>query len=189
MKNYRTCFLAIPLPPQFNQEFELILDQLNQLKIDLATAYPKTPHITIYYLAEQPINNLIEAEKIVRPFVGTLDKCKISVSGLDYFDRKKPKVVYLGVECDESLGNFEQNMREVLSEFHPAPHRQFQPHLTLARMNRKSARQNFLDNPNQIKEIAKNINWQFAIKELALYGIDPKNREQHQEKLISIKIS
>lgn len=187
MKNYGTCFLAIHLPGKFSQEFEGILAEINKLKLDLKTAYPKTPHITIYYLAEQPIENLIEIEKIIKPYAKMLKDSQILVSGLDYFNRDKPKVVYINVLCDDKLRDFEQKMREVLAEFYPASHRGFHPHLTLARMNKKSARKNFIRNIEQIKKLAKNINWQFAIGELALYGIDPKNKEGHQEKIIIIK--
>ena len=47
---FTSYFIAIPLPDQFQTQFEKLLSDIQNMGLQVRTVYPKTPHITLLYL-------------------------------------------------------------------------------------------------------------------------------------------
>ena len=85
MPQYTSCFVGVPLPDKFQKKFEDLLVKIKKLNPNWEIVYPKTPHITIYYLDKQSqyvipiIKNVVEKES------GFLRKEILTVKSFDYF--------------------------------------------------------------------------------------------------------
>jgi 2'-5' RNA ligase len=83
--------------------------------------------------------------------------------------------------------DFNQRLTDKLSRYHSADNNlPFHPHMTVARVN---GIKNELNLKNYVLDLGRKIgelNWNFPIKEIVIYGVDSTKQPQHQEKLIHI---
>lgn len=189
MKNYTTCFVGIPLPLQFQEEFESLLNEIKNIDLSFETVYPFTPHITLYYLSKQSQENIEEISKKIKEITKDFSKKnEIHLGGLGYFNKDNPRVIFLEVNSTEILIKLNQVLAENLQKYSAKDNgNPFHPHLTIAGIN-FSLKNSFFENEEKIKNIFQKINWNFKLSEIAVYGVDSSKFPEHQEKLITFSV-
>jgi len=188
MKEYESCFVGIPLPDEKQQDFKVLLTDINQINSLLETSDPSVPHVTIYYLDRQPESNFREISQGLLPKVDLLQGAQLTVGGFDYFNENDhPSVIFLKVQYPEALRDFYQAVAGVLVKYCDVDRNlSFHPHLTVARLRSSQAQQSFGQSVASLKSRLDEASWTFAITEVVLYGIDPTEQPRRQKKLMVV---
>lgn len=184
---YTSCFIAVPLPKKFQENFEEILKKLRDISPDIRTTNPTTPHITLYYLNKQSQKKIDKISDTVTSYL-PIKTSKIYLNGMGLFTINRPRVLYLKVEKNKRLINLNEAFRTSLAEFNATDNRPgYTPHLTLARI--KNTKE-FLKNQSRISNYLQTIEFSFHLTEIAIYGAktDKENLIETQEILKVIKI-
>ncbi|MDO8486983.1 MAG: 2'-5' RNA ligase family protein [Candidatus Curtissbacteria bacterium] len=189
VKEYTSCFIGIPLPEEYQQDFESLLVDVSQIEPLLETTYPKTPHITGYYLDKQSQFKILNIAENVKSKIGLLKGVKLTVGGFGYFGGDDPKVIFLNVRYTEALKEFNDAMTGSLSEYcAPDNNLPSHPHMTVGRMRIPKVQQSFKKSVSILKNRLNKLSWTFPVTEVVLYGVDSTQSPQYQEKLISISV-
>ena len=189
MKVYKTCFIGIPLPNEYHKEFVILTNKLQNCYPSLELALPKIPHITIYYLDEQPQSKLDDIAQNVESVISVIKGVDLKVSTLGFFGDNDPRVLFLKVYYPDILVNFHNQVSKLLNKFFVNDDElPFHPHMTLGRMQTLQAKKEFKDLKGTLEIMLEQISWVFPIKELVLYGIDPTNLTEGHKKLITIPV-
>lgn len=189
MKEYTSCFIGIPLPEKYQQDFESLLADISITEPLLDTTDPKTPHITGYYLDKQSQLALPNIAKSVDSKVGLLKGVELTVGGFGYFRGNDPRVIFLNVQYPEVLKEFNDALTENLSAYYASDNNlPFHPHLTVARLRTPQAQLSFNSSKPKLTSRLNKVNWTFPVREVVLYGVDSTQNPQYQEKLISLPI-
>lgn len=189
MKVYKTCFIGIPLPSEYQKEFEILLNELGSISPSLELVPPEIPHITVHYLDDQPESALSVIAKEVESLISMLAGTQLTVGGFGFFGESDPMVLFLKVLYPEILINFNKKLAELLNRFFDdADALPFHPHISLGRMQTLQAREEFRKLTDKFKSRLSEINWTFPVTELVLYGIDSTNHTENHEKLITILV-
>ncbi len=106
MKQFTSCFVGIALPDSYQFGFEQLLGEVREVDPLLDTVFPKTPHITVYYLDLQTNEKLLEISDIVRQYIHLVQGENIEVGGMGLFVPTKPRVMFLNVACSDKLRQF-----------------------------------------------------------------------------------
>ena len=189
MKKYTSCFIGIPLPEKYQQEFEALLADISEIYPLVEVVYPKTPHITGYYLDEQSQFNLLNITKKVQSVIGLLRGSEITVGGLGHFGGDDPMVLFLNVLYPKALKDFNLSITKSLADYYAKGNNlPFHPHMTIGRINTLEAQKTFKESVSRLKTRLSKTVWKFPITEVILYGVDSAKHPQHQERLISVSI-
>ena len=189
MASYTSCFIGIPIPQEFQEEFTKLIIYIQNNFPFIQTVNPKTPHITIFYLDEQSQLNLDEISLITQSHKDKLKGIKLRIKGFDYFTKENPTVLFLAVDYPPILIDFNKQLSNQLNKFSAIDNNlPFHPHLTLARLKDKQAQDKFILYKEKIVSQHINIDWEFETKEIALYGVDSTKFPEGQHKLITISI-
>ncbi len=189
MRNYSSYFIGIPLPQKYQQDFERFLADISKISSLFKTTYPKTPHITGYYLDEQSQFNLPDIAKSVESTIGLLKGTELTVGGLDYFGEDNPRVLFLNVLYPEALKDFNQSTTKALTKYYANDNDlPFHPHMTIARITTPEAQKSFKESVSKLKTRLSEVAWTFPITEVVLYGVNSTKRPQYQERLIPISV-
>ena len=190
MKQYTSCFIGVPLPNKFQKEFERLLADVGNLHPNWEIVYPKTPHITIYYLDKQSQNVLPAIASIIQTKINFLNKLVLSINGFDCFNRQDPRegIVFLTITYSVGLVDFNRELTNALTQYYSSDNNlPFHPHITIARVSTSTNRSNIKNSVSLINQQISKINWRFPITEIVLYGVDSTKHPQHQKKLIRIQ--
>ncbi len=189
MKEFTTCFIGIPLPDEYQSEFELLLKDLSTIDPNLEITDPTIPHITGYYLDEQSQMYLPEIAEAVKTKVHLLKGAEITVGGMGTFGGDTPTVLFLNIKHSDSLQEFNNELTKVLYKFYAVDNNlSFHAHMTVARMYLEAAQQSFAKTQLKIKSRMEDVSWVYPITEVVLYGVDSRKQPEHQEKLICITL-
>lgn len=189
MKEYTSCFIGIPLPKQYQQEFETLLKELSQINPQLETTYPYTPHVTGYYLDKQSQFYLPDIAKSVKSKLNILKSAEMTIGGFGYFIGDVPRVIFLNVSYPDNFREFNIALAEILKKFYdPDNDLPFYPHMTVGRLRTQSAQQLFEQSKSNLKIRLNQVSWTFPIREVVLYGADSTKQPQYQEKLIPLAV-
>lgn len=184
MKVYTTCFIGIPLPKKYQQEFEKILLKVSEMYPMLELIDPRTPHITAYYLDVQSQFNIANIAKNVESSIGLLKGVELTVGGFDYFGGDHPRVLFLNIIYPDALKIFNQSMTKLLKEYYANDNDlPFHPHITIARMNNSEYKKSFKDMKSKLKVMLNEIIWTFPVTEVVLYGVDSTKDPEDYKKL------
>ncbi len=185
---FTSCFIGIPLPSQFQLEFEQLLDELIATNPYLKLVQKTTPHITLYYLDEQSQSNIREIANTIKNSVSKLQNCELTVSGLGVFDDQLPRVLYLSVTYPPVIQEVNSLFRQQLTQYHAADNDlPFHPHMTVARIP-DEARAKYREYEDGIRELLSRKKWIFTIEELIIYGVDSRKEPEGQEKLLLLSV-
>ena len=185
---FTSYFIAIPLPDQFQTQFEKLLSDIQNMGLQVRTVYPKTPHITLLYLGKQEKNSLkLLKALLIKEKVKDVTDINLSVGGLGTFKKEGYEVLFLNVDYSPELVDLHNNLTRKLLEFLPTDlflnqnTQLFHPHMTVGGLT---------DSDNQLKGLITSkmseINWAFPVTEIAIFGADSTQTPEYQEKLISI---
>lgn len=140
-------FAAVEIRP--NREIVSLIEELKSLDVRVKTVEPNNMHLTIKFfgnIGEKEVGTISEGMKAfsdMAPF-------EISLSKVGAFpSRKRPKVIWIGVEKSERLEELWKSMEEISAKAGiPADKREFSPHLTIGRV--KGTR-----NPGELRDFIK----------------------------------
>lgn len=173
MHLFTSCFLGIPLPIKFVGEFHQLQQRVMQVLPTIDLANPMVPHITLYYLGSQIVENFEEIMHRAKRHSGLLHGEELRCSGFDYFRHHDPKVLFVQVEHSPNIEQFYRVMREELSSFRIEQEtRDFHAHLTVGRMRDEVAQREFVEKEDRVLKIGDSITWNFDVEQIALYGVD-----------------
>lgn len=184
MNQFTSCFVGIPLPEKFQKEFEGLLKDINSLYPKWKTVYPKTPHITVYYLDKQSQHVLPSVVGIIQTKINILKNLVLTIKGFNYFTKEnlREDIVFLDIIYPHPFADFNQILKIELNQYYSADNNlPFHPHITVARVKG-------LKDVSNIENKIYKPNWKFPVTEIALYGVDSTKQPQHQEKLVSIPV-
>lgn len=107
----------MPLPDEYQKEFENLLDDIGKLYPNWKIVYPKTPHITVYYLDKQSQSVLPDIAGIVQTKKSVLKNLVLTVSGFDYFTKEDPRegIVFLDIAYPPEFVDFNREITDKLS--------------------------------------------------------------------------
>jgi len=190
MQKFTSCFVGIPLPDDFQNRFEDILNKIRKLYPSWEIVYPKTPHLTVFYLNEQSQNVLPAIKRLVEKEVGIVKNLVLTVKGFNYFSKEDERygIIFLEILNSPVLKEFNKHVSSKLNNYYASDNNlTFHPHLTVARaeFNRASILRDTVKNLNS--KIV-NIKWIFPVTEVAIYGVNSARQSQHQEKIITISV-
>lgn len=189
MKEYTSCFIGIPLPEKYQLDFERLLMDISEIDPSIETVYPKTPHITGYYLDKQSQFIIPKIIKNVKSKISLLESVKLTVGGFGYFRGNDPRVVFLDIQYPKALKEFNDAIAKNLSAYNaPENNLPFHPHMTVARLRTPHAQQSFKISKPQLVLRLNGVCWTFPVTEVVLYGVDSTKNPQYQEKLILIPV-
>lgn len=189
MKEYTSCFVGIPLPSKYENEFADLLREVNKIDTNLEVVDPKSPHITIYYLDKQSQMVLPNIAEIVENHISILKGVDLKISNLDFFSLGNPRTVFLNVKYPPILSDFNEIIAQKLAGFSTnESNLPFHPHMTVAGIRTEEAQSAFARKKPILAKTMSKISWNFPVTELVLYGADSTKQPEYQEKLISIKV-
>jgi 2'-5' RNA ligase len=190
-KYYENCFLGIPIPEEFEEKFKSLLRQVKDIDPNLTPVDidKLDPHITIYYLDKQDETSLSQIAAIAESSKDLLKGTLLKIGKMGYFRKDNPFVIFLDVNSSKELTQYYQQMVTKLTKYFSSDKKQeFHPHMTVARMENETAQKSFRQNKSRLSEVLNNITWEFQIKELVVYGIDPADTSKSHKRLYTITI-
>lgn len=189
MKEYTSCFLGIPLPIEYQNEFKELLSDIKTLDPNLEIVYAETPHITIYYFDKQPKGKLPELIRRTSCYASVPKGANLKVGGLGFFSIGNPKVLFLDIGYPHVLADFNKVISKEFSDlFAEEDNLEFRPHMTVARMRNEAAQASFVSNKIKLEERLSQASWDFPVTELVIYGVDSTKRPEYQEKIVTIPV-
>lgn len=189
MKQYTSCFVGVPLHEKFQKKFESLLINIGKLYPNWGIVYPKTPHITIYYLDKQSQFVLPDIASTVQKEIRILKNNVLVVNGFDYFTKEDARVgiVFLDIAYPPVFVDFNRVLTDKLSQYYSADNNlSFHPHMTVARVSGIKNESGFKNYVLDLEHKIGKIYWEFPITEVILYGVDSSKHPQYQKKLIHI---
>ncbi len=156
-KRYIRCFVGIPLPEQFMEEFAKLLSDLKVIDPDLRLVDARTPHVLLDFLGNQMGDDLLllttNIDEKAKAFFGL----KLHIGGVGSF--RNGQVIFLKVS-------------DLPGKLHP--------HLTVARKKGRQLGKEIIERLNR-------VDWEFLVEEICIYGAESTEIGMHQEKLICFK--
>jgi 2'-5' RNA ligase len=113
-------------------------------------------HLTLKFLGEIKEEKVPEIESILDRAVRNHQPFSLKIKGTGYFPLKKkiPRVLWTGVEADETLFSLQQRLESELEKVgFPREKREFHPHLTLGRVKVPSSVQETVHELEKHKEL------------------------------------
>lgn len=138
MPTVRT-FLAVPLPEPLQRNIAALQRELAGALPGIRWARPDTIHLTLRFFGETDTDDLekIRASMLSVKLHGR--PCQVDLLGVGAFpDRRRPRVVWIGLHPPEPLLTLQQCCEEVLGRAGiPGERRPFVPHLTIGRFRER----------------------------------------------------
>lgn len=127
---------------------------------------PQNLHLTIKFLGDIPEENIDLIKHLISTSIQGIQTFKISVEGLGmYPNQHTPRVVWLGIKDHHSLSAIHKAVDQTLVTANiEGDRRGFSPHLTVARIRRKTDR-------DMAEEIGKTLS-QFKVESLGTCFVD-----------------
>jgi RNA 2',3'-cyclic 3'-phosphodiesterase len=160
-------FIALDFPPEIIQRIEEIIAYFRTQTPKDALKWVSTNnlHLTIKFLGEIPEEKLDQVKAILTDSLRNKSEFNIEIEGLGMYPNKhNPRVVWLGINADDTLINLHQILDSALQAVDiEREKRAFSPHLTIARVRRQTKR-------NTIKEIGEILS-QFKVDSLGKINV------------------
>lgn len=155
-KRYVRSFVGVPLPEQFREEFGRLLTDLVKIDPDLRLVDERTPHVLLDFLGNQIGSDLLLLAKDIEEKVKTFFGLKLRVGGAGSFRNGQRLVVFLKAKGLPG---------------------KLQPHLTVARKKERQLSTEIIERLNQ-------VDWEFIVEQICIYGAKSTEVDIRQEKLI-----
>lgn len=189
MKIYTGCFIGIPIPEKYQQNYNDLLEKITQINPLFKQPDLKIPHITVCYLGKQSQADLQKIAEKVKKSLKILKNVQLEIGGFGYFKGNDPKILFLDVDYPASLKEFNKVVTKSLSVYLTTEKTlPFIPHVTVAWVGDPEAQQAFKSDQAKLKVILDKVSWPFKITEVVLYGADSARQPEYQEALISLAV-
>ncbi len=182
-------FIGVPLSPNYANEYCDLLTTLRHSIPEFVPTFSHTPHFSLFYLTKESYEQIEKLTNIVREYKKLLKEEEAHVQNFDYFNKSKPKTVFLQVDKKEAFSLFNNKMREKLKEFSAVDNNYpFHPHMTIGNLIDNIEEEKCKSILNAISKQCENINWRYALTEINIYRVDSSQTPQYQEIINSIKM-
>lgn len=148
------CFIAIELNENIKKGLGSLMEQLMPFAPDLKWVRPENLHITLKFLGEVKEEKIDKIKKTLDEVGRSCRPFKIKMKGMGQFpEKKKPRVIWAGVEDSEGLFSLQKEVEKSLSRLgFKEEEREFTGHITLARIKDPSGMERLLDRLSAFKE-------------------------------------
>jgi 2'-5' RNA ligase len=142
MMNKIRSFLAIPLPAELQQRLFYLQHKLKQGLPELRLSPPGNLHLSLQFLGDQPQALLDQIGHLMQSTGASISPFSVELKGLGAFPGgRHPRVIWLGVEPVAPLLALQATLADGLDALGlPGETRPYQPHLTLGRLRRPTAK-------------------------------------------------
>jgi len=149
-------FIAIDLDKGIKEALSALIDQLKERSKNIRWIRREAMHLTLKFLGEIKEEKVPETENTLEKVVRNYQPFSLKIKGTGYFPLKKksPRVLWTGVEADETLPSLQQKLESELEKIgFPREKREFHPHLTLGRVKVPSSVQETVRELERHKEL------------------------------------
>ena len=146
MSEIRT-FLAFPIPKEIKGYFKNMLEPIIDRHDKINWVKRENIHITLNYLGETDSEKIEEHAKRIETVVNDFPPFKLGTTDTGIYPHaNEPRVLWVGSSpYDLTLSSFKQKLdRELTDLGYRLDNRQFQPHITLARVKTISRKSSFI---------------------------------------------
>ena len=141
METLRT-FIAVDFPIEIKAKIEEITTYFNTQLPSKVIKWvdANNIHLTLKFMGETPANQLEPIKRAMQQVVTTFPIFDVAIENLGmYPNAKKPRVIWLGISCEENLISLYKKLDQALKEIGIQPERRpFSPHLTVGRVRRSA---------------------------------------------------
>lgn len=133
-------FIAINLNQELKETLSQLIEELKRLdpaRKSVRWVNQQAMHLTLKFLGEIDESKAEEIKKVLEQISNKSRTFTMRISGTGYFppDKRKPRVLWLGIEEEESLKDLQSRLEEEMENLgFPKENREFHPHLTLGRV-------------------------------------------------------
>lgn len=134
-------FIAVDLDKEIKSNLLSLLDKLKKKGENIKWIRQEGMHLTIKFIGEIKEEKISDIENILRKIAEGHKPFSLKINGTGFFplERKNPRVLWAGVEADETLYSLQRQLESDLEKIgFPREKREFHPHLTLGRVKAPS---------------------------------------------------
>lgn len=143
-------FIAIDLDSQLKKNLSLLIAKLNTGTKNIKWVGEEGMHLTLKFLGEISEEKVQNIKDILKKISTQVTSFPLKLKGTGFFppNKKNPRVLWIGVEEEPTLGNLQDRVEGELDRIgFPREKRKFHPHLTLGRVK----------SPSHIQEIMNEL--------------------------------
>ncbi len=157
--------VKISLDPQNINQVEKLQSNLSNCNIKWVPF--SNYHLTLKFLGETPVHHINNIKIILEEIANKTSTFKVSIAGLGFLGKTKPKVIWIGIDAENSLFKIQKSIDNRLEQLgFEKEDRSFCPHLTIGRIKH-------LANIESFREILQaqspNFSQSILITDLILY--------------------
>lgn len=133
-------FIAINLDQELKETLSQLIEELKRqdpARKSVRWVNQQAMHLTLKFLGEIDENRVKQIETVLERVSDGSRTFTMKIIGTGYFppDKKNPRVLWLGIEEEESLKTLQSRLEEEMENLgFPKEKREFHPHLTLGRV-------------------------------------------------------
>lgn len=130
-------FIAIPVAG--SQPLRKLLDRLHQCGPEVRVVKADSLHVTLAFLGATPVDQLVDISNAIEAVSRSFQSSTLELRAVGTFpNSQRPSVIWAGLQPAELLKRLAEDLAGRLERLgFPRERREFQPHLTLARVNAK----------------------------------------------------
>ena len=127
-------FVAVEIP--LFREVEELVEALRNCRAKLSVPRASSLHITLKFLGDIDQGQIGDIREVMKTVAAKLQPFEARISGVGAFPNvKKPRILWLGIEDDGSLGKIAEEIDSGLASVgFPREQRGFRSHVTIARI-------------------------------------------------------
>lgn len=182
-------FIAIDLDKKIKESLSSLIEKLREKNQSIRWVKREGMHLTLKFLGEIKEEKRPLIENVLEKVISNTQPFSLKIKGTSYFPlgRKNPRVLWTGVEAEETLTSLQQRLESELEKIgFPREKREFHPHLTLGRVKAPSYIQETLRELERYKE---SIFGEMTVNKITLFqstlkpsGAEYKVLSEHQLK-------
>lgn len=190
-KKFERCYLSIPLPDQYKEEYASILEAVSSVSPSLRVMDSDNPHVTFLYMGRVrgTDRDFDFIKKVIEEGIERISGVELLVEGADIFADHypgKPTALHLKVAYPPVFFTAHYFLRRSLYPYmgYKGKGLLFDPHLTVAYIpESRSVQRNFSNTKAALEEIVGRVSWRFNVTGALLRG---KDRAVPGRKLLTI---
>jgi 2'-5' RNA ligase len=130
------CFIAVTLPEETKKALGSVITEMKKAEADVKWVPAGNIHLTLKFLGNTDASRVPEITESLGKKLSHYNSFYITIAGVGCFpSEKRPRVIWVGIEDADILGDIQKEIDSVMVRFGYAPEeRPFSPHLTIGRV-------------------------------------------------------
>lgn len=147
------CFIAIEIPETIRKSISDIIDGLKKSGSDVKWVADENIHITLQFLGETEESVIPAIKEALDKILAPYSPFYIKITDIGCFpDRRRPRVIWVGMEESQTLINLRKDIAEELVKFgYQKEERGFTPHVTIGRVKSNKNMNKLLKRIDEVK--------------------------------------